>query len=86
MVQVIDISGNICYDLQRADNKFLSLINGCISHELRNPLNALKALKMKMQSLQKKLNMELLALGSKVSNQISNFISAKIKPTIEVLT
>jgi len=43
MVQIIDISSNILYDRQRADNKFLALINACISHELRNPLNSIIA-------------------------------------------
>ena len=56
MVQVMDISKSICYDLQKADNQFLSLINGCISHELRNPLNALQAQTMKKEELYAKLN------------------------------
>ena len=43
MLQILDISANILYEQQRADNKFLSLINACISHELRNPLNSIIA-------------------------------------------
>ena len=43
MVQLINISGSILYDLQKADNKFLGLINACISHEPKNPLNSLSA-------------------------------------------
>jgi len=38
MIQLVNISANILYDMQKADNKFLQLINACISHELRNPL------------------------------------------------
>ena len=36
-LQLIDISASIMYDKQKALNTFLSLINACVSHELRNP-------------------------------------------------
>ena len=31
------------FDQQRAQNEFLSVINACVSHELRNPLNSISA-------------------------------------------
>jgi len=43
MVQIIDVSTRILYDQTREDNKFLSLMNACVSHELRNPLNSIVA-------------------------------------------
>jgi signal transduction histidine kinase len=46
MIQFIDISTSILYDLEKAENKFLSLINAFISHELRNPLNSIVAQNM----------------------------------------
>ena len=45
------MSTKILYDQQCAYNEFLALINACVSHELRNPLNAIVAqnsLKMKL--------------------------------------
>jgi len=43
MIQVIDVSARIYYQLKTAENKLLSMINACISHELRNPLNSIVA-------------------------------------------
>ena len=51
MLQLIDISGNILYHQQKADNKFLELINACISHELRNPLNSIVSQNIKKSQL-----------------------------------
>jgi signal transduction histidine kinase len=50
MLQFIDISSKILYDMEKAHNRFLSLINACISHELRNPLNSIMA-----QNVEKKM-------------------------------
>ena len=41
MIQIIDISGSILYDQKQAENEFISLVNACVSHELRNPLNSI---------------------------------------------
>jgi signal transduction histidine kinase len=43
MLQIIDISSDILYDKEKAQNTFLALINACVSHELRNPLNSIIA-------------------------------------------
>ena len=43
MLQIIDVSHGIMYDQQKAENSFLALINACVSHELRNPLNSIIA-------------------------------------------
>ena len=60
MVQVTDVSASIMYDMEKADNKFLSLINACVSHELRNPLNSLIAQNIEKtqlyETLQKKVD------------------------------
>lgn len=34
----------------KAENKFLSISNACISHELRNPLNAIIAINMELKT------------------------------------
>ena len=41
LVQVIDVSDRILYKEIKADKLVLTLVNGVVSHELRNPVNAL---------------------------------------------
>ena len=53
MLQIIDISANILYDKVKAMNQFQALINACVSHELRNPLNSIIA-----QNIEKKFLFE----------------------------
>ena len=43
MLQFIDISSSILYDKEREHSEFLDLVNACVSHELRNPLNSIVA-------------------------------------------
>ena len=43
LFQIIDVSDRILNNEMRADKLVLTLINGAVSHELRNPLNALLA-------------------------------------------
>ena len=40
-LQFIDISASIFYDDIKAQEGFSTLINSTISHEMRNPLNAI---------------------------------------------
>jgi len=42
-LQIINISYNILYDQQKAENQFLAMINACVSHEMRTPLNSIIA-------------------------------------------
>ena len=41
---MIDITGNILHNQQKTQNEFLQLINACVSHDLSNPLNSIKAM------------------------------------------
>ena len=45
IVQIINISSRFIeeYDAQQAHNEALNVINAGVSHELRNPLNAIQA-------------------------------------------
>jgi signal transduction histidine kinase len=43
MLQFIDISVSILLDCERAANQMLEMINACVSHEMRNPLNSIVA-------------------------------------------
>jgi signal transduction histidine kinase len=55
MVQIIDVSPGVMYDQQKAENSFLAMINACVSHELRNPLNSIMAQNIEKQHLYKEL-------------------------------
>ena len=41
LMQIIDVTHHILYTEFKAQNQFISLINACVSHELRNPLNSI---------------------------------------------
>ena len=41
LVQLIDVSDKMLYNEAKAEQQFVALINGAISHELRNPLNSI---------------------------------------------
>ena len=41
VLQMINVSDRILHKELKADKHLLTLINGAVSHELRNPLNAL---------------------------------------------
>lgn len=45
VIQIIDISSSMTqeFDQQKSQNEVLNVINACVSHELRNPLNSIKA-------------------------------------------
>lgn len=55
MLQIVDISDQIMYDQTQAQNDVLSLINVCVSHELRNPLNSIAAENIRKKSVLMKL-------------------------------
>ena len=63
--QIIDISDSIrLYYEQKDQSEFLELVNACVSHELRNPLNSIIAQNILKLKLYKKL--------SNILNQIKN--------------
>jgi len=41
MIKLIDVTDTVNYDLSKEQNELLALINATVSHELRNPLNAI---------------------------------------------
>ena len=43
LIQIIDMSDKILYNEAKAEQKFTTLMNGAVSHELRNPLSSLIA-------------------------------------------
>lgn len=55
MIQFIDISKTILYDNQKMQNQALEMINACVSHEMRNPLNSIVAHNIEKKHLYIKL-------------------------------
>lgn len=55
ILQLIDVTNYILYTEFKAKNQFTSLINACVSHELRNPLNSIIAKNIEKQALYQKL-------------------------------
>jgi signal transduction histidine kinase len=53
MIQIIDITGNILHDQQKRQNELLAMINSCVSHDLRNPLNSIRAMNIEKRYIYK---------------------------------
>jgi len=43
IVQFSDVSDSVFFMEQKTENEVLSMTNATVSHELRNPLNSIKA-------------------------------------------
>ncbi len=69
MLQIIDISSNILYDKSKTQNQFLSIIYATVSHEMRNPMNSIKA----ENTLKKELIRQLKELLEKEFTSIEDF-------------
>lgn len=41
IIQFIDISDQVMFNIANGEKKLLSLINATVSHEMRNPLNSI---------------------------------------------
>ena len=50
-MQLADVTNYILYMEIRAKNQFTQLINACVSHELRNPLNSIIAKNIEKSAL-----------------------------------
>ena len=55
MLQFIDMSKSILYDMEKNHNSVLSMINACVSHEMRNPLNSIIAQNMEKKEVYENL-------------------------------
>ena len=52
LLQIIDISAQIMYNVVNGEKKLMALINATVSHEMRNPINSIKSQNL----FQKQLN------------------------------
>lgn len=51
MLKISDVSVNIKYDLSIGEKRLLELVNACVSHEMRNPINAIMAMTAELRDL-----------------------------------
>ena len=83
ILQIVDISHTILYDQSQAKNDLLSLINACVSHEMRNPLNAIIAQNINKACIAKNIRRFLDTITSK--DDIDDFQLNVKQPLIEFL-
>ena len=55
VINIRDVTINIKYNLSLGEKKILEIINACVSHEMRNPINAILGMNMKLKSLMEEL-------------------------------
>jgi signal transduction histidine kinase len=69
MLQIIDISNEILFHRANGEKKLLSLINATVSHEMRNPLNAISSQNVNQTDILKRfqevIDMDLYQLSTK---------------------
>lgn len=51
VLKISDVSFNIKYDLSVGEKRLLELVNACVSHEMRNPINAIMAMTAELKDL-----------------------------------
>jgi signal transduction histidine kinase len=51
IMQIIDVTKHVLYYEYKAKNQLTSMINACVSHELRNPLNSIIAKNFQKEAL-----------------------------------
>ena len=59
MLQLVDITPHMLYTEFKAKVEFTSIINACVSHELRNPLNSIMAKNIEKAALYHELSTHL---------------------------
>ena len=51
MLKIRDVTITIQFDLSIGEKRLLELVNACVSHEMRNPINAIFGMNLKMRGL-----------------------------------
>jgi signal transduction histidine kinase len=69
VLQIIDISKDIMYNIANGEKKLLALINATVSHEMRNPLNSIYS-----------QNIKQIQINEKIQELIKDLENQKIKP------
>ena len=69
LLQIIDVTSYILYTEFKAKNQFTSLINACVSHELRNPLNSIIAKNIEKSALYLQLQKKLKLMDTNIQDK-----------------
>jgi signal transduction histidine kinase len=69
VLQIIDISKDIMYNIANGEKKLLALINATVSHEMRNPLNSIYS-----------QNIKQIQINEKIQELIKDLENQKMKP------
>lgn len=56
VLEIVDISDKIMYQMAKGEQTLLSLINATVSHEMRNPINSIHVQVVEMCSLNDQLS------------------------------
>lgn len=73
---MIDISDKMLYNDAKAEQQFLEMINGAVSHELRNPLNSMIG---QISSMQDFFNNFQSIIDQMVVNGAEGVLTSKLK-------
>jgi signal transduction histidine kinase len=71
MVQLRDVTESQNYHKKILENKLLGVIQACLSHELRNPLNSIIAQNIQKKVLYQQLENHILEIGVPLDDQES---------------
>ena len=55
VLQILDVSINVRFDLASGEKKMLQMINACVSHEMRNPINSIFSMNLKLIDIAQQL-------------------------------
>jgi hypothetical protein len=71
VLKINDVTINIQFDLNLGEKRLLELVNACVSHEMRNPINAILAMNLKLTDLVSKV-FEIIAgqIGLSINDEI----------------
>jgi len=73
------MSSNILYQQEKSQNEFLSLINACVSHELRNPLNSIIAQNIEKNFLYDKIKSQLDAVTPSNKDEVIENVKTQME-------
>lgn len=56
VINIQDQTVHIMFNISQGENRILQLVNACVSHEMRNPINAILSANLKLQESARGLN------------------------------
>jgi len=83
LFQVLDVSDSVLYDKSKEQNEVLSILNATVSHELRNPLNAIAGQNIEKEGLYHRLRTLTLSLSK--TNDKNREVSQAINSVLDRL-